>query len=84
MCDFIVMNLCIVLIFSTLIDEVPINGSEAKLISEFVKSVASITTLEFQKENSTFGSLSGHEGEVSIVPPEWLKTSSSMIFVCSY
>lgn len=47
------------------IGEVPIQDSETKLISEFVEGVASITSSEFLKESSTFGSLSGHEGDVS-------------------
>ena len=63
--DCIVIILYVALIFSTCVDEVPIRDGEAKLISEFVKSIASMTTSEFQKENSTFGSLSGDEGDVS-------------------
>lgn len=69
LCDCILQLIvvCIALVFlKQCIDEVPIQDSEAKLISEFVESVASIASSEFQKESSTFGSLSGHEGDVSL------------------
>ena len=47
------------------IGEVPMLDTETKLIQEFVESASNLTSSELQKESSTFGSLSGHEGNVS-------------------